>query len=135
MEVLSPRRSRLTVLSNGKTLWKYSPSINKEKPIVNKSSASGFRFLRVFDLLQKGLKNNKNFTVKTDGLKKRVIFTENFSNEINYAEIILNFKTEKFIFSNIDYLNLIKINGRVTKLSLSKIKKNITIPKSRFNYN
>ncbi|MCO4792883.1 MAG: outer membrane lipoprotein carrier protein LolA [Bacteriovoracaceae bacterium] len=130
-EVLAP--DKVVFISNKKKSWYYqAPFIEGEPGELNIRKTGKNGLSRFFDILKKGLKTNKFYTVKNKSEKSELKFVKTVAKELDIKEAQLVFKSKKREFNNIKNVELVYLDGHKIKLSFKGVKTGVPLKKERF---
>jgi outer membrane lipoprotein-sorting protein len=83
----------VTYVCNSETTWMYNPPFMEgEKGTVKVGSSSKYCYVKLFDALSNGLKNNKLYKVKTNKQVAHLTFFEKAKAQLNITKVDINFK-------------------------------------------
>lgn len=123
----------LTVTSNSKKTWIYTPPFDKGDKGQVTIGQGGESLSKFFDLLTTGLKSNKDFKVTNDKKSLKTVLTpeEKVKKELGISNVEFYFN-KKVGFKNIDKIILSYTDKRVVTLKLSEMNENLTFKKDHF---
>lgn len=124
---------KIVFVSNKTKTWYYtSPFIEGEPGELTINPSGKNALSRFFDVLKKGLKTNKLYSVKKKELGHELSFSKKTSKEIGLQSAVIKFKEKKLTFKNITSLTLIYNDDKKVSLALSAIKLNTKMANSHF---
>ncbi|MBK24021.1 MAG: hypothetical protein CME70_08480 [Halobacteriovorax sp.] len=122
----------IVFVSNPDKTWYYTAPFMEGEPgelTVSKSNKNSL--VKFFDLLKRGLKSNKMYTVKSNKTGVLLSFTKKSKVELGLNSAQLNFKGP-VAFKNITEVILSKTDKTKVKLELKQVKPEINFSKSHF---
>ena len=129
--------STVIFVSNGVTAWYYrAPFIEGEQGEVTETSAKegSTVYSKFFDSLNKGLVSNDYYDVQK-GEPTKIIFKAKAMKELGIKESHLFFKNKDAQkFENLQSINLVFSDGKVSKLKFVDLKVNPDLNPGRFNF-
>jgi outer membrane lipoprotein carrier protein len=125
----------LIYVSNNKSTWYYTPPfIPGESGQVSIQQSSKDSLTKFLDLLRKGLKSNKYYSVKKSKGSAKVSFKKSAQKDLGVKEATLFFSKKGESFSNIKKITMIQVDKKVKTLLLSKINTSPKFKKGYFDF-
>lgn len=123
-------------VANPKKSWYYTPPFAKGEPGEVKISDSPDNVLgRFFNVLQNGLKDNKNYSVAKGKTGGHVLnFKDDAAKRLGIKEAVLFFKGSSTEFKNLERLKIKDSEDQVKDFTLSGLDANRKIEKSEFEF-
>ncbi|WP_127718398.1 outer membrane lipoprotein carrier protein LolA [Halobacteriovorax sp. HLS] len=133
LETQSPES--LIYVSNNKTTWYYTPPfIEGEAGQVSIQQSSKNGLTKFLDMLRKGLKSNKYYTIKKDKLTYKVSFSKNAQKDLGIIFANLHFSKNDFLFEQLTKIEMTQTDKKVKNLILSNIDKSPKFLKTHFDF-
>ena len=128
----------LVYVSNNQTTWYYTPPfIEGESGQVSIQQSSKNSLTKFLDLLRKGLKTNKYYSVKKSKKKFEylVSFKKNAQKDLGIKHATMFFSSKTVAFENLKKVQMVQVNKKVKTLELSEINKSPKFSKTYFEFN
>jgi outer membrane lipoprotein-sorting protein len=130
----------VTYVCNNETTWMYNPPFMEgEKGSVKVGSSSKYCYVKLFDALSNGLKNNKLYTVEKKKKIAHLSFLEKAKAQLNITKVDITFKNlinKKSVVSDIDFMTVYYVGkSKPIKFGFKKINTKSKLKKSDFVFN
>lgn len=127
--------SNLTIVSNQKKLWYFTPSLFESEPSDLKiTDAKQNNIAYFFDILKNGLTSNEDYKVEKNKNSYTISFTKKSSKKIGYLKAVLFFNGESVDFDKITKIELYKNSKSKTSMIFSKIEVGKKFTKKHFEF-
>ena len=130
----------VTYVCNSQTTWMYNPPfIEGEKGSVKVGSSSKYCYVKLFDALSNGLKDNNLYTVKSKKRTAHLSFLEKARAQLNITKVVITFKSpisKNSKISDIDFMSVYYVGkNKPIKFGFKKINTKSKLKKSDFVFN
>lgn len=107
-------KNAITYVCNSKKVWIYNPPfIEGMKGTLKVGSSGNFCYSKMFDVLSKGMKTNKLYSVKKETARHYLVsFSKKTASNIGYKSIELFFdKSKRHNLESVESLSLVPLEG------------------------
>lgn len=126
---------KLIYVSNNESTWYYTPPfIPGESGQVSIQQSSRDVLTKFLDLLRKGLKSNKYYSVKKNKTEYVISFKKNAQKDLGIKSATLIFSQKSSTFVNLKKIKMIQVDKKVKTLELSKIDRSPKFSKDYFDF-
>jgi outer membrane lipoprotein carrier protein len=126
---------KLIYVSNNKTTWYYTPPfIEGESGQVSIQQSSKNSLTKFLDLLRKGLKTNKYYSVKNKKNEYIVSFKKSAQRDLGVKTATLVFSNKSAIFSKLKKIKMVQVDKKEKTLILSKVNRSPKFSKKYFEF-
>lgn len=137
IDTFSPEQE-LLISGPEKTILYTPPFIEGEKGTLSVKPNQELGHAKIFDLLKKGLKNNKNnkfFSVKdVPPNGKELVFANQFQEKYKITHLVIIFRGQEEVFSNIQSIKVIHWDKKEETFAFSQLQVDIPIEKNKFDF-
>lgn len=133
---MAPPPVKTIFVSNPKESWYYTaPFITGEKGDVIISNSGHKDFVRIFDVLKKGLVDNENYKIIKKKNLVEIIYAKKMQKKLEVSKTVLKFKKlAKQSFKNIEWIEFFYINKKPVKMIFSKLIINPKFSNNHFHF-
>lgn len=131
---MTPPPVKTIFVSNSRTSWYYTaPFIDGEKGDVIISNSGDKEFVKIFDILKLGLKDNQKYKVDIKGDLANIKFSSKTARLLEATKTTIKFKSAKIrTFNNIRWIKFYYVNKRPVQMVFSSLAVNPSFGNSTF---